>query len=707
MVIVYSFISLIGIFAVILSLYGLFRKERFSFLESFSFSVMAGLNTISAVNQLIFVLNLTHAGIICDVFILLSCVLPLGLVRGRIYKDFRSLWIKCKKNKSNTIAWILLPGFMYLLLQAILLPPNNFDGMTYNLGRVMIFINENSLYPENFSTPRQVQFPFGWDILYFTFLKHYGDLFLGLFNFLALLVIISGVLRLFSLIRPDGSSWIPLLVVSSLVAVVLQSTSVKNDLALGGIAICLYLLAHRLIYSPSKKSWILLISLSIFGLNIKTYFIGFVCPALIIILATVYYKYDRREYFRSIFLKSDVIGLLSVLLIAAGLLHLITYGKLLYNNYTLWGAIFGDPASLNPWRNSDGFYGMMANAFRFIVQSVNLPARMGGGLISDRILNMIPLEMQHVGSYREMPVNLAPNAASPFASEEFSWYGPIGNIFTIPAFFYCLIKCRGLARLVSAVSLVFMVIILYSLAWNIWVQRFFIVIFVGGALCISIFFEDIGRKRRWCLLFIQFVGILSFYYAVLFNFSKPFINIYEITYKVMKYYGKSDLQNFKLKEEGLDYPGAWVLPWAKPILNRNAYVELHYFSEVLGPIKSVIPRDSSALFLTTEDGWVMPVLLALPERNVTVGRINMVIIQGKIVTPSSSVGGGLIRGNFDYLLLIGEDSSYLQWASKENALLFVPANGSGYLPLTVWDIRKFKTIKMPFDPIEGVNANSL
>jgi len=85
---------------------------------------------------------------------------------------------------------ILTSVFIYLFLQALLLPPSNFDSMVYNHAGVLLFKIEGDLFLDNYMNFTQVAFPIGYDILSFLFLRYHTDYGLAVFSFLSYTVIV-------------------------------------------------------------------------------------------------------------------------------------------------------------------------------------------------------------------------------------------------------------------------------------------------------------------------------------------------------------------------------------------------------------------------------------------------------------------------------------------------------------------------------------
>lgn len=94
------------------------------------------------------------------------------------------------------LASSLAAAWVYLGLQAVILPPANYASMTYNLARVLLFEQDGSLFPSSWTTTRQFMHPVGSDILAHLFLRFGTDYGVGVFSFLAYPVIGFGTYAL-------------------------------------------------------------------------------------------------------------------------------------------------------------------------------------------------------------------------------------------------------------------------------------------------------------------------------------------------------------------------------------------------------------------------------------------------------------------------------------------------------------------------------
>jgi hypothetical protein len=131
---------------------------------------------------------------------------------------------------------------------AISAAPNNWDGMTYHLSRAAGWLQHGSLGRFDAHTERENIFPPNAEIqILFTFVFAHADRFAALPQLvaeLALLVGIFGTARRLGFGRPDAA--FAALVFATLTEIVLQATSVQNDLVVSAYLVaCVYFLLGR------------------------------------------------------------------------------------------------------------------------------------------------------------------------------------------------------------------------------------------------------------------------------------------------------------------------------------------------------------------------------------------------------------------------------------------------------------------------------
>ncbi len=184
-----------------------------------------------------------------------------------------------------------LPSFSFFL--EVLVPPANYDSMTYNLSRVFLFQQENSLFLKSVNTPRQALMVMGSDILSYAFLRFYSDYGVGIFSFLAYISVGVGTYALSRNFAPVKISIASTLVIVSLPEFCFQATATKNDIFTAASAVFCFLTAYRVLESLNIEDFSLTILGLSFGFSAKTTFLAFLVPF------TITFGFLPAEFYRS------------------------------------------------------------------------------------------------------------------------------------------------------------------------------------------------------------------------------------------------------------------------------------------------------------------------------------------------------------------------------------------------------------------------
>ena len=170
----------IEVFFVLGAIYCSSRKSGYRISEAIAIAILLLLVYLSLIFQIAFILGNPKISYLFEIPITLYSVRIFFIHRMRwktIYSTSKNIF-----NESRLISCILMIGIGYLFLQSILLKPNNIDSLVYNLARVLLFQQENTLFLENVNLYHQAVFPVGNDILYHIFLRSYQEYGLTLFS---------------------------------------------------------------------------------------------------------------------------------------------------------------------------------------------------------------------------------------------------------------------------------------------------------------------------------------------------------------------------------------------------------------------------------------------------------------------------------------------------------------------------------------------
>jgi len=178
--------------------------------------------------------------------------------------------------------YLVLTGLVASFLMGLLLPPSNYDSMTYHLPRVMHWIENQTLRPYFTHIWRQVRYPFTGTLgLLWLMLLSGSDKLLSLlqWNFLiGIMVAIYGISRLINL--KARQALFSALIFATLPIVVVQSSTTQNDLVLSFFVITAFyfLISGNLAFSA------LALGLAL-GTKLTAVFVlpGLVISALVII----------------------------------------------------------------------------------------------------------------------------------------------------------------------------------------------------------------------------------------------------------------------------------------------------------------------------------------------------------------------------------------------------------------------------------------
>ncbi len=231
-----------------------------------------------------------------------------------------------------------------------LLPPNNWDSLTYHLSRMMFWYQHNSLefYPTA-NTRQLYQPPFAELVGYMGWLVD-GKSDRGLFliqwlSYISSLCVIWQLLRQTALAR--FARIVALGVMASTPMFILQASSTQNDLLLG--LLLLLMVTALLKASPFGWGWLLLAGLmAVLALMTKG-------TALIYVPCIVFgwfaFNWRQIKWASLVPIKISVLALLTLL-----------YGQQLYRNYQFTGHVLGvDPAEQVMYANQTHAVGPMVN----------------------------------------------------------------------------------------------------------------------------------------------------------------------------------------------------------------------------------------------------------------------------------------------------------------------------------------------------------
>lgn len=426
--------------------------------------------------------------------------------------------------RSPVLIAVVATCWTYLFLQVLLLPPDNWDSMTYNLARVPLFQQNKTVLLEAFTTERQAVFAVGSDILSHAFLRYYTDYGIALFSLLAYLAIALGTYATARKWFPCSISLTASLVVFSLPELVFQATITKNDIIAAAVAVACTLLTCRLLDSFSSVDCGILFLFAVFGVSVKTTFLAFAAPFFLICAPLLLYKH--RGLLPKIRWRSSVTSVLWTLPPA----FVLSGWWLYWHNYRVFGGWMGSKDFVQLHTNRDGFIGGGANFIRYLFQSMDLMAPVG--VACSRLLKInLPYQVQSI--YEHLFGRIFGTAGTSKAYQQFfvtwgnresvSWFGPLGWLLVLPAVCFAAVKGPKQIRGLGAIEIMCFLVLSYMIGWMPWNNRFMSLVFGSAGLCVAFLLNEVAAKKPEILRWIQGVACLILLYCCFWNEAKPLL----------------------------------------------------------------------------------------------------------------------------------------------------------------------------------------
>ncbi len=516
-----------------------------------------------------------------------------------------------------SILWI------YLFLMAVILPPFNWDSMSYNLSRIFLFQQEKSLFLTNVSTERLAVFPVGADILHHSLLRFYTDYGIAIFSFIAYLIICFGTYALSRRYAKPQHSLTATFIIASLSELVLQSTSTKNDIWTASVAVICFILIHRILTSINIEDLVLLPITLAFGISCKTTFVAFGLPFTCLFSLLLLKKYQWK-YLLKILSQYNLYFLLSILpiLVFFPLFHF-------YHNYIHFGSWQGSEWFVSHHKHSDGIIGTTGNIVRYLLQSIDFLepseqmfkwvtsklSNQEGYTITDVLVNFYnqyfyPIfENKGIMDSHEFFKTISNNKGYSFFitrtnADDYSWFGPFAFFLIIPSLIFALIKGDLYLKLVSVNLIAYFLIVCNQVGWQPWANRFFSLFFASSGITVAYLFAQL-KVNKLIYNVLIFLSLIILTYTVSFNSYQPLL--------------KGVYQSFDLSQLNIiNWPqtikekSIWSLTnFGK---NRTFYTDIKFGHDHPPNILSkFVPLDSTVGLVTTHDTWIYPYLLYNPE----------------------------------------------------------------------------------------------
>jgi hypothetical protein len=415
-----------------------------------------------------------------------------------------------------SIITLLLIEIGVLAYIAIVMPPNNWDSMTYHMARVAEWAQHESIGHYATNIQRQISMPpFAELLILTTFLLTKSDYFANLVQWFALINCMVGV----SLIARELSAkpFIQLFAVvlaATLPMAILQATSTQNDLVLSAFIIIFVYFSIRQIKNPNSFLISIFSGISL-GISLYTKTVGYLFLFPFGLLLGFF-------CIKAAFQNKNKLSVLSFLLTATFALG-INSGYFLRNYMTFQnplGPDFGTTSELFSWN------AISSNVIRNIALHIpdkkdfgwmNIPAHfaMQGLFNLHELTGFSPTDPRTTssdGDIFDFPTGF--NNDEDFSGNPFQF----GLLLFIPLLLFI---WRENKALLVYITCIFVGALLYCivLKWQIWGSRLQLPLFMLSAPGIAVAYS---KLKRQILLFISFTALFLSSFWVFFNQTRPF-----------------------------------------------------------------------------------------------------------------------------------------------------------------------------------------
>ncbi len=416
-----------------------------------------------------------------------------------------------------TFVLILIP----LFILCVVIPPNNWDSMTYHMTRVEEWRQNLNVYPFPTSNLRQVNVPplAEYIILNFQILSQ-SDYFANLIQFVSLIGTLSlGSLfvKLFDL--NFKAQFLTILLILAIPMVIFQSTSTQTDLTASFFFIGVVYFIFKILKSAVISfNDIILLSASLFlGGLVKYTVLVFSAPFLIILFFFILKKSS---------LKSVIQYILIGILISA-----IVFVPFLFRNFIYYGNITGEPEILNSMGVKDpNLFKMFGNAAKNVADCMAIPWDYFNVFLFQMNCRLHDLLGTQINSpetnYLSSPYGVK------FVFAEDSAGSAIHLVMVTLTFLLFLIKGRGIHKYLIVIYFSCLIIsfLTYSFVfkwqpWG-WGNRLLLPLFILAILGISISGYKYMVKSPFFSHLVFILLILYCLPTVYLNKNKPIVNLY-------------------------------------------------------------------------------------------------------------------------------------------------------------------------------------
>lgn len=422
--------------------------------------------------------------------------------------------------KVERIGWLLVALILaYWAVYVAVAPVTTSDSHIYNLARLLIAERGGLFHNPLWTNTHQVVFPWGFDAVYYPFLK------IGRFeNLPAFICLIGSFLCVAILFRRggvQGATPLCMLALLSSPLVVFQATCAKNDIAVAFFALAAFTLIElsRDGRSMARDSGIA-ISLGMLA-GAKT---SGIIPAVILGAYALGLRW-RDEGLRGVWRPGCLIALAMVLLGSAE-----TY----LNNYMIYGLPMGDQGFIQGHQNPDGLRGALANLFRYFFNSL------ATGLESRALIRDYKCDLWNACESLLQTLSLQGKGMAPYSSDKIfllgchecaSTYGIIG-VASVPLAMAAVVSSgiRGIAGRLAILGWILFAVACITIGWQKFVMRLILAAVLSLIVAAILHASPYLLKRKPLLLCLQIVMFLLAVFVPLCSWNRGPVSIKNAAY---------------------------------------------------------------------------------------------------------------------------------------------------------------------------------
>jgi len=596
--------------------------------------IVISLEVLSLFNQ-IKILPLLLFHVICA----LICIFIAWLKKVNLQINFREIVVRIRNFyrelglnkffKDVMIIWILIILVTTFFI-GIMVPPNNWDSMTYHLTRAAFWHQNNNINHYYTINSRQIENPVNAELgllWIITFSNSDNLVFLiQWFSFLLLIITIYKILRLLG--YDKKVSFITIFIFSTLDLLILESSTTQNDLVIAVFIIITLFLLIKVLKSDKILFPYIILAGGAFGLFVGTKGYSYLFIPGFFLFFLIYGKNDLLKYKKFLFL---------ICFCILGTFLFSSYNFI--QNYIDFGNIFSSLYNLDLMRiKNPNWKTFFSNISRHLASFYQYKGYDFG------FSNFIQKALNYFHSLLRLDISSRSTTIEgqwfylhvPVFNSDASYFGPIFLFFILPSIFYNLvyfivlkiknkiefIRLKWIDSLkIAVIPAVFFIGYNYIFVWHPWAGRLFIsfasLMMINFAMLIN-FNNYLNKKIIFNTIF-TIILIISFSFSFIDLFFNEFAtiipyknkSIFSVSYDDRRYYkvnpqmGRvNDMINSALQENSkiglLTGGNDWDYIYFGKNFKRNInYVNDYEYKN--NDIKSLLSADSlDAIIINTK-----------------------------------------------------------------------------------------------------------